>query len=282
MAKQKFLDSNPTNWSLKGGRWNSFSRHRGMFGLWYLVERIGQGRFANEWAIFVFPDSVRVSGYAGSDREVILNPQLESKVLFKASGRGGFDFGKGAGSKGGYREGGSIPFVYDRVEFDGRLLEDGDEFLIQVVGVTPGLDISQQIAEKVRLAEEQKQARLLEVSLESERLRAGLAQARAQAIERYTQLFKDFQFPEGVSYEITENGLRIESLTFTKIEDLKGYFAERQRFKEMNEAEAQARLLEEEKSLARQRALLSLHDRVRETLSSGSNLQETIDFLRSL
>lgn len=99
MATRKFSDSNPIHWSLKGGRWNSFSRHRGMFGLWYLVEKIGQGRFADQWAIFVFPDSVKVSGYAGSNRDFILNDYLSSKILFQASGRGGYDFGKGLSFK---------------------------------------------------------------------------------------------------------------------------------------------------------------------------------------
>ena len=292
MSTKKFSDSNPIHWSLKGGRWNSFSRHRGMFGLWYLVEKIGQGRFADQWAIFVFSDSVKVSGYAGSNREYILNDYLSSKILFQASGRGGYDFGKGLGSKGGYREGGSIPFEFNGVEFNGDLLSDGDEFLIQVVGIQPGLDIQAQISEKIRVAAEIKERQAQAFRLEYSR-RISEAEERLQIqLDLFRSTFKDFVCPDGFTFEITSDGLKLSRVgssdirLFSSVEKADWFIAEQIELKEMFEAsvkaEAHAKALEFEKSSARSNAVLSFQGRIREVLNSGSNLQDTIDFLKSL
>ncbi len=140
MATKPITDGKPVSWYLKGGRHNALSRHRGEHGLWYMVGMWGSGRYQDGWSITVFPDRVKPSGYAGSRLSAVMPESMRGLALLDVSGKGGYDRGKGHSSKGGFRAGGSITYVYGDKEFDPALLDDGDEFLRQVLGYEPTVE----------------------------------------------------------------------------------------------------------------------------------------------
>ncbi|NTV30741.1 hypothetical protein HGA91_02050 [candidate division WWE3 bacterium] len=209
MATRAFTDQGPTSWTLRNGRHNSLSRHRGMHGLWYLVETIGQGRYKDHWALMVFPDSVRTSGYAGDYRDRVVTIALMERCLLRIEGRGGYDYGKGVSSKGGYREGGPIAYTYGTHQFDGQLLDDGDEFLRQVLGYEPTIiGITQGIDRDKRRRQEEIQRRQEVQALHDAQYAVETAQREASR-SRYEALFAEVVIPEGVASRITSNGLEV-------------------------------------------------------------------------
>ncbi len=195
MATLPIDDGKPTHWSLKGGRHNALSRHRGSHGLWYLIGIWGQGRYKDEWSIMVFPDSVRVGCYEGDRYSRIVTESLSSFCLLSLEGKGGHDYGKSAGSKGGYREGGDISYSYAGKGFDPALLQDGDEFLKKVLGYEPTVEgIREGLTRDARLAAEKKAA-------EEERDRQWRAQREAERadyerrLEEQKAIFTDLAEP---------------------------------------------------------------------------------------
>jgi hypothetical protein len=217
MATRDIKDGKPLHWSFSGGRHNGMSRHRGMRGLWYLYETHGQGRLMASWTFHVFPDSVSISGYQGRDKSRVLTEALRSRSLFVVEGRGGRDYGKSAGSKGGARAGGPISYSVDvrgeTVGFDQALLSDGDEFLRQVFDYEPTPRGVREAASRDETSRVQKEA---EAAAAEEAFWANWHQGYAdnQAAEEaarkhFETLFKGFDIPEGFKSRITSTGLEV-------------------------------------------------------------------------
>ncbi len=213
MATREFNDGKPTYWTLKFGRHNALSRHRGEHGLWYLVGTWGQGRWMDRWSIAIFPDSVTISGYAGARASRIMTDALMSHCLLEVSGKGGRDFGKSAMSKGGFRPMQDIPYRFEGEEFDPALLQDGDEFVRQVLGYEPTPQgvregAARDEARREREAAEKKAAeearkRAWEEKMERERA------ARVEAQTEFEAMFEDVELPEGFFCKIDHNGLKV-------------------------------------------------------------------------
>lgn len=215
MATRPFSekDKAPLYWSFGGGRHNNASRHRGTKGFWYLVQTFGSGRTQNGWTLMVFPDSIRISAYAGRDSSRVITKELVSNALLVVGGSGGFDTGKSATSKGGYRPGHSIQYEYDGQGFDPDLLDDGDEFILQVLkyelsveGIKHGIARDQ--LRKDQLAAEKKAADEAWSKAYDEK-RAVEKRAYDEAIARYTGIFRDVQMPGSFRSRITSEGLKV-------------------------------------------------------------------------
>ncbi len=209
-------DGKPRNWSFWGGRHNRMSRHRGEYGLWYLYRTYGAGRYKKGWSLYVFSDSTPAPNYAGDIPDIVLNDTLMSHCLLEVSGEGGHDFGKSAGSKGGFRSGGPIPYSLEgKGDFDPSLLEDGDEFLRQVFGYEPTPEgVRRGVAKDKALKErEAAEVEAAKKALEKEQREKREAEEKAhqEAKESFEKLFSEIlgDIPLDYKWDITFKGLRI-------------------------------------------------------------------------
>lgn len=203
---------NPTaktqSWDFKGGRHNRMDSYQGASGLWYCHATFGSGRYCEWWALYVFPERrPAFSNYGRAFRPEQVLPM--DYCLLTVSGKGGHDTGKSAMSKGGYRAGGSIPFVYNGKEFDSALLRDGDEFLKQLLGYEPSAE-----GIKNGIAQDQEKARLAVVAKEEEKQRwhddyqQKMDEAKAKT-EAFTNLFVEIEVPTGWRFDVESTGLHV-------------------------------------------------------------------------
>jgi len=272
MTRRSFDDANPVYWDIKGGRHNSLARHRGEHGLWYMIERRGQGRWLRGWTLHVFPDSVRVSGYAGRYFGRVLTEALMSHCIYTFNGSGGFDTGKSAMSRGGFRPSQQYPYSYEGTGFESGLIHDGDDFLRQVVGIEPTPDDlakwakeKQEAEEAARKAEEERKAqREAEFKARMEAERAAKAEAKAG----FEAVFTQVEVPEGFFFEITHEGLKVwrersqtvfgsnryDQSTLKTAEDYQKWLVETQAKLQREADEAERRAVERAEREAEQKA----------------------------
>lgn len=202
------LSAKSQQWDFKGGRHNRMESYQGSSGLWYCQATFGSGRYCDKWALYVFPAKrPAFSNYGRAFKPEDVLPMDYCLLVF--NGEGGYDTGKSAFSKGGYRSGGSIPYVYNDKEFDPKLLRDGDEFLKQVLGYEPsaegikrGIAQDEEIKRLAAIAEEERKQQWHEEYQRKE------AEAKAQQAANVT-LFAGVEMPAGWHFSVRSDGLRV-------------------------------------------------------------------------
>lgn len=194
------------SWSFGGGRWNAATAWEGASGLRYIVETIGSGRTCGQWGLYIFPPGTRFSNYQGAGSVDRIAPL--DRCLFHAEGSGGFDTGKGFSAKGGYREGGAIPYTYAGTTFDGAMLQEPDRFVREVLGwETTVQGIKDGIQQVAKADAERKEAqRMADWRAEQTAKR----QAYETNVSAQQAIFgEEPQVPEGWVGRVEANGLHV-------------------------------------------------------------------------